>query len=301
MNHDESSRWNILRPVRRATFRTSTLVTFLAASLAFASCGGEETDTRDLSEGAALAARLPSDGALNIAIADVDAIRSSIGMKPGTAPPTQSDEDDLTFLAETAPALGILGTGDVPPPVVDAALERASSIASVTGDRAATAISAQSDETFEGLLRATGLRENDAAFVAENDAYAVAIGDGVIAIAEDGGAARSIIEETGDDLPDPLMQIEGDGELVTLARFGASCLDWVATSDSVGATGEVAFFTNASPDPERIETTGLPPGKPRIVGDSARVEVPAARGPSEEPPALLALIDHLVDYDCDAS
>lgn len=256
---------------------------------------------RNLSESAELAARLPSDGALNIAIADVDAIRASIGMKPGTAPPTRSDEDDLTFLAETAPALGILGTGDVPPPIVDAVLERASSIASVTGDRAATAISAPGDRTFEGLLRATGLREDDAAFVAEDDAYAVAIGDGVIAIAEDGGAAKSIVDESDGDLPDPLNQIDGDGELITLARFGASCLDWVATSDSVGANGEIAFFTNASPDPDRIETTRLPPREPRIVGDSARIEVPAARDPSEEPPALMALIDHLVDYDCGSS
>ena len=254
-----------------------------------------------LTEGAELAARLPSDDALNIAIVDVDAVRESIGMEPGSTPPTGSAEDDLAFLGETGPALGYLQAGEIPTAIQDAALEQARAIATVTGDRAATAIATSTDIVeFENLLRSAGLQEEDAAFVPDDDGYAVAIGGGVIAIADDAGSAASIIEKTGGELPEPLDQIDGDGELVTLARFGASCVDSIATSDSVGEEGEVAFFTNATPDPARIETSEPPPETPRIVGDSARVKIAAAANPSQGPPAVQALTNLAVSYDCDS-
>lgn len=278
-----------------------TVVTALLVSVTLASCGGGDEPAANLSEGGELAARLPADDALNIAIVDVSAVRESLGMKAGSAPPTASDADDLAFLGETGPALGILEAGRVPAPVVDGIIERASAIASVTGDRAATAISTSEDvAAFEELLRSSGLQEEDAAFVPPDGTYAIATGEGVIAVAEDAGGATAIVEETSGQLPEPLDQVDGDGQLVTLARFGAGCLDSVATSDSVGEDGEVAFFTDATPDSARIETTEGEPLQPRVVGDSARVHVAAAEDPSDEPPALQALTNLTINYDCDS-
>lgn len=279
------------------------LAALVFAAAVLTGCGGGGNERPDgLSDGAHLASRLPTDDALNIAMVDVDAVRHSLGMGPRAAPPTGSKDDDQTFIGETAPALGIVQGGDVPTPITDALLARAHSVASVTGDRAATAIStSEGPAGFEDLLRASGLKEeDDATFVAEDSSYAITVGDGVIAVAETPGDARSIIEQTDGEVPRALDEIDGDGQLVTLARFGASCVESIGTSDSVRRTGEVSFFTSASPDASRVITTDEDPAaSPRVVGDSARITVAAADDPSEEPPALTALETRRVEYDCD--
>lgn len=246
-----------------------------------------------------LAARLPSDNALNIAIADVTAIRRTLGMPPGSIPPTRSGDDDVAFLDEVTPALGVVGSGEFPQPIVDAALKRAGWVAGVAGDEGVTAF-AVSGETrdFRNMLRDAGLRPDDGEYVAEGGEFAIALGDGVIAFADDPGDAASVIDDEPGDPPEELEQLDGDGELITLARFGASCIDAVATIDTPGHDGEVAFFTTATPDPGKITTKRIPAPQARVTGDSARVRIPAARRPTEEPPALKALQGSEVDYDC---
>jgi hypothetical protein len=274
----------------------------LAAAL-LAGCGGGGNEKPEgLSEGAHLAARLPTDNALNIAMVDVDGVRRTLGMGPKAAPPTGSTEDDQAFLGETGPALGILQGGHVPTPIADELVVQAHSIASVTGDRAVTAVSTTTDPApFEDMLRKAGLVQEDDStptFVPEDGTYAIAIGDGVIAIAETPGDARSVIEQTDGEVPHALDEIDGDGQLVTLARFGANCIDSIATSDSVHRPGEVAFFTSATPDAAKIVSTDPEAGEPQVVGDSARITLAAADDPSQEPPALKALLEMKVDYDC---
>ncbi|MBA2523933.1 MAG: hypothetical protein H0V25_11490 [Solirubrobacterales bacterium] len=262
-------------------------------------CGGHGDPPRHLSEGAELATRLPSDEALNIGIVDLDAIRDQLGLAPGSSPPSGS-ADDVTFLSEAGPALGFLDSGDVPQPVVESVLEQAHSIASVTGDQAATAVSTSGDPAaLEELMRANGLREEDAAFVPEDGAYAIAVANGVVAIAESPGDAASITEKSDGNLPDQLIQIDGQGDVTTLARFGTSCVDSVGTTDALDSAGEVAFFTDAEPDPARIVVTGDPDAVARAVGDSARVRVPAAKEPDGHPAAYQALSRLSVSYDCD--
>jgi hypothetical protein len=266
-----------------------------------AGCGGGGNEKPDgLSDGAHLAARLPTDSALNIAMVDVDAVQSSLGMGPKAAPPTGSTESDQAFLGETGPALGIVQGGHVPTPIADALITQAHSVASVTGDRAVTAISTSTGPAaFEDLLRKSGLVEDDnSTFVPEDGTYAIAIGDGVIAIAESPGDARSVIEQTDGEVPHALDEMDGDGQLVTLARYGANCIDSIATSDSVQRPGEVAFFTSATPDAAKVVSTDSKAEDPHVVGDSARLTIAAANDPSQEPPALKALLDLEVDYDC---
>ena len=265
-------------------------------------CGGAgDEKPAGLSNGAHLAARLPTDDALNIAVVDVNAVRRGLGMGARAAPPTGSRGHDQAFIGETGPALGILQGGVVPAPIVDNLLTQARSVASVTGDRAATAISTRDDPArLESLLRSSGLKEEDeSVFVPEDGTYAIAIGARVIAIAESPGDARSILEETDGEVPQALKQIDGDGDLVTVARFGARCIDSIGTSDTVRKAGEVSFFTSTTPDPSRVVSSDEPAAAPHVVGDSARVEVPAAKHPSGEPPALKALESVAVDYDCD--
>ena len=265
-------------------------------------CGGGGDVTEKHSEGVELAARLRSDDALNIAIANVTGIRRSLGMNTGAIPPTGSDDDDLVFLDEVGPALGIVRSGSFPRPIVDEALRRARWIAGVAGDQGATAISVSGDAAdFGPMLTAAGLQEGDGEYVAPDDRYAIALGDGLVVFADDPGDAKPVIERDDGQVPAELDQLDGDGQLITLARFGADCIDAVATADTPGKDGEIAFFTTATPDPEKITGPGtdeLTGG--RVVSDSARVRVPAAREPADEPPALTALRSFSVDYDCDA-
>lgn len=293
-----------LRLVRSTTTRVvpglGWLVPVLAFVLPVVGCGGGGSGDEAVSESLALAARLPSDGALNVGIVDVDAVRESLGFDPGTTPPTASPDDDLRFFKETGPALGILQGGNVPSPVVKAALAEAQVVASVTGDTAATAISSSSDPaSFEDVMTSSGMQEEDGAFVPDDGSFAMAVGDGLIGIAETPGDASAIIDDTSTEVPEPLDQIDGDGELITLARFGASCLDSVTTSDSLGKEGEVAFFTIAEPDPTRIETTETLPEEPTVRGESVRVKVAATKNPAQEPPAYGSLSNLSVSYDCE--
>ncbi len=246
-----------------------------------------------------MAARLPTDGVLNVAWVDVADVRRSIGMKPEAVPPTTSDDADRTFIAEVEPALGILQSGRGPAPIVDGALAQADAVASVTGDRVATAVATSADTTgFEDLLRSTRLREEDSAFSADDGSFSVAVGEGLIAFAEDPDTARSTIESDGADLPDPLRELDTDAQLFTFARFASGCVSSIATADTVGEEGEVSFVSNAIPEATRVQSTGEPPRPPVVVGDAATVAVAAATGPDGEPPAVKALAEPSVDYDC---
>lgn len=263
--------------------------------------GGGGGVTEKHSQGVELAAQLRGDDALNIAIADVTGIRRTLGMKSGAIPPTRSDDDDLVFLDEIGPALGILRGGSFPRPIVDEAVQRAGWIAGVAGDQGATAISISGDAAdFEPMLIAAGLELSDGEYVAPDDQYAIALGDGLIVFADDPGDAKAVVERDDGNVPAELDQLDGDGQLITLARFGADCIDAVATADTPGKAGEIAFFTTATPDPDKITGTGNETVRARVVGDSARVRVPAATEPGDEPPALTALRNFSVDYDCDA-
>jgi hypothetical protein len=269
--------------------------------LALAGCGGGGDDPPErLDEIGHLAARLPTGDALNIAVVDVAAVRRAIGMEPGAAPPTGSKEDDQEFLAETNPAMGIIQSVGFPTVIGDDLTARARLVASVTGDRDATAIATTRPVgTIVPLLREQGLEEeDDSTWVAPDGTYAVALGDHLVGVAESAGDARSIIERTDGEVPDSFEQIDGDGQLVTLARFGASCVDSIGTSDSLHRPGEVSFFTSATPDATRVTTRDEPASEPRVEGDSARVGVQAADDPADEPPALHALEARRVDYDC---
>lgn len=270
------------------------------ACAALAGCGGDEDPAPELSEGGRLAARLPSDGALSITIADVEAVRDSLGMEPGTVPPTGSDEDDLTFLLMVGSGSAIVEQGVLPEPVLDAMLTDARAIASVAGDGDATAISTAGDlSAFEALLLDSGLvAEGEDAFSAESGEYAIATGDGLIAIADSVAAARSIVENPGDDVPDELGQLDGDGQLINLARFGSACVEATGTVDSVGEPGQVAFFTAVTPDPAAVDPAGGSSPEPRVEGDSVRTEVPAAKDPMDEPVARNALARLEVSYEC---
>ena len=268
-------------------------------TLAIGGCGGGGSESPDqLSAGGELAAHLPADGALNIAVVDVDAIRRSLGLKPGSAPPTGSESNDVAFYNETNPAL-LAMRSEMPPAITTALLAKAHAIASVSGDQAATAISTGAGASeSEGLLRSAGMTEEGSAFVSADGGFAIAVSGGLIGIAADAGDARSIVEDPTGDVPSSLAQVDGDGELVTLARFGARCLESIATSDSVDEPGQVVFFTTATPDPARVRSTLQRPTQPRVVGDSVRVAIPAAVDARVGPPALRALSDHRVDYDC---
>jgi hypothetical protein len=285
----------------RPALRAGLAALLALGLLVLPGCGGGGDDPPEqLDEIGHLAARLPTGDALNIAAVDVAAVRRAIGMGPDVAPPTGSREDDQEFLAETNPAMGIVQSVGFPTIIGDELTARARLVASITGDHDATAIATtQPVGTIVPLLRDQGLEEgDDSTWVAPDGTYAVALGDHLVGVAESAGDARSIIERTDGEVPDAFEQIDGDGQLVTLARFGASCVDSIGTSDSLRRPGEVSFFTNASPDATRIITKDEPASAPRVDGDSARVGVQAAADPSEEPPALNALEDHRVDYDC---
>lgn len=286
------------RPARLAALGVTLLA---VAALAVSGCGGGEEEPDDLRDGAGLASRLPIDDALNIAIVDLAAVRRSVGMAPHEAPPTGDQDADEAFLAEAGPALGMVQGGAIPNLIEDALVRRADAVASVTGDKAVTAISTPlRPGEIRGLLRSNALEEgDDQTWVAEDGTFAIAFGPGVVAVAETPGDARSVIERTDGKIPRTLGQIQGDGQLVTLARFGASCVDSIGTSDSLNRPGEVSFFTNATPDAARVISRDEPPARPRVVGDSARVSVHAADVPGREPPALRALEAGRVDYDCD--
>ncbi len=274
----------------------------LISAVALAGCGGgEDPESMTRGEGIELAARLPSDDALNIAIADVAGIRESIGMKPGTIPPSGNDDHDLVFLDEIKPALGIVVSGAFPQPIVDEAMRRATWVAGVAGDKGVTAIAIEGDPAdFEALLTEAGLTEDDGEWVAGDDDYAIAIGEGLIVFADDPGDAKPVIENDDSDPPEELDQLDGDGQLITLSRFGADCVDAIATTDTPGENGEVAFFTTATPDPGKITGDGVNGDRTRTEGDSARVSIPAAEDPIDEPPALRVLQVFGIDYDCDA-
>jgi len=276
-------------------------IALAALLIAVTGCGGGDEEERTAhSEGVALAARLPSDDALNIAIADVTAIRRTLGMRAGAIPPTSSDEDDLAFLNEVSPALGVVASGEFPKPVVDAALRRAGWIAGVAGDEGVTAFKISGDAAdLKPMLRDAGMKPDDGEWVAADNEFAIAIGDGLLAFADDPGDARPVVADDPGDPPEELDQLDGDGELITLARFGAACIDAVATIDTPGLAGEVAFFTTATPDPDRVKGDGIATGRARVVGDAVRVPIRAAADPSGEPPALLALQADKLDYDCD--
>lgn len=287
------------RGVRRRSL--VAVATVLATLLAMAGCGGGGDETTPHSTGIELASRLPSDDALNIAIADVAAIRKSLGMKPGSIPPTDDDDSDLIFLDEIAPSLGILQSGAFPQPIVSEAMRRANWIAGVAGDRGATAFSISGDSAdFESLLADAGMEENDGEYVTEDGGSAIALGEGLIVFADDPGDAKPVVDEENGDVPEELVQLDGDGELITLARFGADCIDAVATTDAPGEDGQIAFFTTATPDPDKITAEGVSTEAGRVEGDSARISIPAAKEPAGEPPALIALQNFSVDYDCDA-
>lgn len=273
----------------------------LAASLiALAGCGGGDGGkVAAHGEGVELAARLPSDDALSIAIADVTAIRNTLGMRAGAIPPTSSDGNDLVFLSEISPALGVVASGEFPQPVVDAALKRAGWVAGVAGDEGVTAFAVSGDTSdFKAMLRDAGMKENDGEWVAEDNEFAIALGDGLMAFADDPGDAKPVVADQPGDPPEELAQLDGDGELITLARFGAACIDAVATIDTPGLDGEIAFFTTATPDPGKVTSDGIATARPRVVGDAVRVPIPAADHRTGEPPALLALQSDKIDYDC---
>ena len=284
------------------SWRTASALALLAlVTTGAAGCGGSDKDPATRGEGIALAARLPSDDALNIAIADVDGIREAIGLKEGESPPTGDDDADLAFLNEISPALGIVVSGAFPQTVVDRALERADWIAGVAGDEGVTAVSVSGGSAdMEADLEAAGLTEDDGEWVPEDDEYAIALGDGLVVFADDPGDAKPVVEKDDGDPPEELDQLDGDGKLITLARFGAECVDAIATIDTPGENGEIAFFTTATPDPGRISGDDVNQDRTRIEEDSARVSIPAAETPAEEPPALNALSTFSVDYDCDA-
>ena len=271
-------------------------------AIALAGCGGGGGDDELVhGPGVELAARLPSDDALNIAIADVTAIRKHLDMKPHSIPPTDDDGADLAFLDEIGAALGIVSTGTFPQPIVDAALRRAGWIAGVAGDQGVTAISIGGNGAgLRSMLAEAGLQEEDGEWVQEDGDYAIALGDGLIVFADDPGDAKPVIEDDPDDVPDQLAALDGDGDLITLARFGADCVEAVGTADTPGEDGEVAFFTTATPDPDKITSDSDEIGKGRVVGDSARAQVAAAADPAGEPPALRAVQQFDVHYDCDA-
>lgn len=274
----------------------------LAGLLALTGCGGGgDEEEASQSQAIELASRLPSDDALNVAIADVTAIRKTLGMPPGSIPPTNSDDHDLSFLEEVSPALGILNSGEFPQPVIDEALQRAGWVAGVAGDRGVTAFTVSGDTAgFEPLLRDAGLTDEDGEWVDDGGDIAIALGDGLIAFADDPGDAKPVVEDDPGDAPEELEQLDGEGELITLARFGADCVDAIATIDTPGEDGEVAFFTTATPDTSKITGDGIATTRARVEGDSARISIPAAREPIDEPPALTALQELKVDYDCDA-
>jgi hypothetical protein len=273
----------------------------MAVALLVSGCGGGEEEPDDLRDGAGLASRLPTDDALNIAIVDLASVRHSLGMPPHAAPPTGEQAVDKTFLAVTGPALGMLQGGAMPNLIEDALVRDADAVASVTGDDAVTAISASiTPGHMRDLLRSNGLEDQgDKVWAPEDGDYAIAFGPGVVAIAETPGDARSVVERTDGKIPKALGEIQGDGQLVTLARFGASCVETIGTSDSVNRPGEVSFFTSATPDADRVVTHEETPTPPRTTIDSARVSVHAANRPGDEPPALRALEAGRVDYDCD--
>lgn len=267
--------------------------------LLVAGCGSDDQPEPPRGAGVELAARLPSTDALNVAIADVTGIRSTLGMPAGSIPPTKSGDDDIVFLDEITPALGIVASGEFPQQIVDAALRRAGWVAGVAGDEGVTAFAISGDGAdFRRMMRDAGLTEDDGEYVPEDEGYAIAIGDGLIAFADDPGDAEPVVTDEPGDAPEELEQLDGDGALITLARFGASCVDAVATIDTPGREGEIAFFTTATPDPAKVTAKGFPAEGSRVVGDSVRVTVPAAKGPRGEPPALLALQSARVDYDC---
>lgn len=273
----------------------------MAALALLGGCGGGTTDPQ-ASQAAQLAARLPSDG-LTLAVVDVDAVRRALGFDPGTSPPGDSQRSDLSFLAETGPALGILGSGDVPSPVTKALLDGALAIASVAGDHAATAIHTASDGAELGdVMLAAGLRQEEEGFVNDDPPFAVAIAGDVVAIAESPGDAGAIVESDPSQIPEPLDQLDGEGDLISISRFGSDCLDFIASLDSPGQDGEVAFFPQTQPDPSKVQSAaaGIGSGQARIDGDSVRVPVAAADDPAAEPVAYRALNSLSVDYDCDA-
>ncbi len=285
----------------RSGLQAGWAVALATLLIALAGCGGGgERRAATRSEGVALAARLPSDDALNIAIADVAAIRKTLGMPAGAIPPTRSDEDDLIFLNEIAPALGVVASGEFPQPIVDAALKRAGWVAGVAGDEGVTAFKVSGDTSdFKPMMRDAGIKFEDGEWVAEDNEFAIALGDGLIAFADDPGDAEPVVDDDPGEPPEELEQLDGDGELITLARFGAACIDAVATIDTPRLDGEIAFFTTATPDPGNVTSDGVATSRPRVVGDAIRVPVQAADDPAGEPPALLALQGDKVNYDCD--
>lgn len=286
----------------RSGRRAGALAALAIAVLTVTGCGGgSDKDPAERGAGIALAARLPSDNALYVTIADVAGIRKTLDMPKGAIPPTDDDETDLAFLREVDPALGILQSGTFPQSVVDEALSRSSFVASVAGDEGVTAFTISGDSSdFEPLLTQAGLTEDGDEWVADDDEFSIALGEGLVVFADDPGDAGPVVENDDADPPEELDQLDGDGELITFSKAGADCIKAVATTDTPGENGEVAFFTTATPDPSKITGAGVNEDRTRIENDSARVSIPRADEVTQEPPAFTALQNFSLSYDCDA-
>ncbi len=177
-------------------------------------------------------------------------------------------------------------------------MRRARWIAGVAGDEGVTAFAIDGDSAdLENTLTTAGMVEDGGEYVPEDGDFAVALGQGLVVFADDPGDAKPVVEKEDGKAPE-LVQLDGDGDLITWPASAPPAWTRSAPLTTPGKPGEIAFFDR---DPRCLEhhLRRSRAGPTRVTGDSARITIPKAQEPQDEPPALLALQSFKIgDYDC---
>jgi hypothetical protein len=284
--------------------RILACIGILAAATGMAGCGGGD-GVENASETEQLVARLPED-ALSLSFTDLDAVRADLSL-PADFAPTGGPEEGTggsaaaeAFVRATSGTLGGLPGGGSEA-LSSLRIDQAHLIAGVAGGHSATAITTSANPSeIEANLERDGLERDGDALVSEEGGFAVAIGDRIIGIAKNTDDAEAVLESPSHDPAFPVDEIDGDER--TFGRFGSECVEYVATGDTPGEPGEIAYFPVGTPDAGSVVPAGDAGGRvgePTVECDSVRVGIAAAGDPAMEPVASRALETFTVDYSCD--
>lgn len=274
------------------------------AAAYLAGCGGDD-EIKGASATEQLVARLP-DEALSLTFTDLDAVRAALSLPADFAPMSGPEAGTAgsgageAFLRATSRTLGGLPGGGSAA-LSSLRIDQAHLIAGVAGGHSATVITTSANPSeVEANLERDGLERDGEALVSEEGGFAVAVGDRIIGVAKNADDAEAVLEAPSHEPAFPVDEVDGDER--EFVRFGSDCIEFVATGDSPGQPGEIAFFPVGAPDAENIVVTDDADervGDPTVEGDSVRVEIDAGDDPAAEPVAGKALATFVVDYGCD--
>lgn len=271
-----------------------------------AGCGGGSTDD-------GLLTRLSPDSKF-ITVNDLDAMRESLGL-PDDADPADA-EASIEF-ARAAVVLSQLSSGGDLETLPALDLGQANAIAASAQPEFAIVISTEADlDAVASSLEEAGYGDEDGVLTREG--LAVALGDGLIGIAETAEEAEALIGEPADEPPPPFADADIEGPVVSSTSLldapvtessidaSSECLAYLVTIDDPGEGGEIVFFPVGEPDPELVDVQGDGDyesrlGEPQVEGDSVRVTIdpdPDADPAINPLAAYDALRRFAVNYDC---